>query len=141
MLVLILIVTATVMIGGFLYAININQRVVNAKIDRSKAFYHAEAGINKAIYYLAYTAPNSSTDGSWRTEAYPAIPGSYPTNPQQETFSDGTYTMWLEDAGGNILIRARGTMNNTIRTISVEVKLTQTTPNVITTVDETWMEI
>ncbi len=140
-LVLILVMAIAVIVGGFLYGINVNQRFVYQKVNRVRTFYIAEAGINKAIYYLAYTAPDSSTDGSWRTTAYPADPGEGVADPQQEIFDDGNYTMWVESAGSNVLIRSRGMSNNISRTISVEVVLTPASPNIVTTVEDTWKEI
>ena len=84
-----------------------------------QAFNLAEAGLHRAIYYLinGNTAPDSSTDGSWRTTAYPADPGAGASDPKQESFGDGTYTMWVETSGSNIQITARGIMNGFERII------------------------
>ena len=75
--------------------------------------------MHKAIWYLinGNTAPDSSTDGSWRTTAYPADPGAGPTDPKQESFANGDYTMWVENSGSNIQITSRGTMDSSERIV------------------------
>lgn len=121
-------VTLIVITAAYLFMITGSMRNLNAQTNNSSAFYLAEAGLNKAVWYLMNAAPDSSTDGSWRTTAYPANFGPNPTDPQQESLGDGTYTMWVETSGGNVLISARGTMNNIQRTVQQEINLSNTVP-------------
>lgn len=116
-------ITLVVIVAAYLFMATGGIRNVNAQINNATAFYLAEAGLNKAVWYLMNTAPDGTTDGSWRTTAYPASPGPEPADPRQESLGDGTYTMWVEDLGSDILITARGTVNNIQRIVQQEVNL------------------
>jgi len=113
-----IVMTALVsIVGGYLSFVQYSTKNTGTQVSHSQAIYLAEAGLNKAVYYLENTAPDSSTDGSWRTTAYPAAPGPGGTDPQQESFGAGTYTMWVETSGSDVLISARGTANGIERII------------------------
>jgi Tfp pilus assembly protein PilX len=107
---------------------NNNTRMI-AEYETAKAFYIAEAGLHQAIYYLKNTAPDGSTDGSWRTSVYPnAAPSpavacaSASTQPCQETLSPGSYTFWVESyATGVVTITSTGTYSGTSRTVRARV--------------------
>lgn len=78
------------------------KRVAEKERASMQAFWLAEAGIDKAIWYVSpgITAPDGSKDGSWYTTAYPAPPGIGSTDPREENLGIGlTYTFWLQDAG------------------------------------------
>ncbi|MBF0522289.1 MAG: LamG domain-containing protein [Candidatus Omnitrophica bacterium] len=121
---LILMITLTVFVTSFLSGVLYDNRTVDNQTTNSKALYLAEAGLNKAMWYLLHTAPNGTTNGSWRTTAYPAASGAGATDPKKESFADGTYTMWVQDYGdGSILITASGTYNNFTKTIHQRVNL------------------
>jgi hypothetical protein len=109
--------TLTLSVMGYLSFVRYSTK--NAGIQKSdhQAIYLAEAGLHKAIWYLRNTAPDGSTDGSWRTTGYPADPGAGPTDPQEESLADGTYTMWVEASDDNIQITSRGAMNNAERVV------------------------
>jgi Tfp pilus assembly protein PilX len=109
--------TLTIIVTAFLFMGSEGTKYVAMQINDAKAFYLAEAGLDRAIWYLLNTAPDGSTDGSWRTTAYAANPGPNPTDPQQEALGDGSYTIWVEDAGANIQITSTGTVSNIQRTI------------------------
>ncbi|MCK5083705.1 MAG: hypothetical protein KAR31_12415, partial [Candidatus Omnitrophica bacterium] len=81
-------------------------------------------------WYLTNTAPDNSTGGSWRTAIYPTDPGANPTDPQQESLGDGTYTMWVEPEpfGSDIMVTVRGTVNNIERTIRETIMLASSVP-------------
>jgi hypothetical protein len=68
---------------------------------RPRALALAEAGAEKAVYYLRTVAPDGSKDGSWRTES------------RTETQIDGEYTMTIRDGSGanygRIIITSTGT--------------------------------
>jgi len=89
---------------------------------RAQALALSEAGAEKALHYLRTTAPNGTTNGSWRT------------NGLTETASLGSYTMSVQDGvgdnAGKIVISSTGTVsagsNGTIRrTTRVALKLTR----------------
>ncbi len=114
----IVMVALTISVIGFLSFVQSSSRNTGYQVSDSQAFTLAEAGLHKAIWYLinGNTAPDSSTDGSWRTTAYPADPGAGSNDPKQESFAGGAYTMWVESCP-NIQITARGTMNNAQRIV------------------------
>jgi len=115
--ILMVMVVLTSVVAAYLGFVQTSTKSTGAQVAASQAIYLAEAGLNKAIWYLANTAPDNSTDGSWRTTAYPAEPGSNPTDPQQESLGEGTYTIWVEDSASDVKITARGTSGNSSRTI------------------------
>ncbi len=121
-------VSLTVMTAAYLYLVTSDARNVKAQVNNEKAICLADAGINKAVWYLTHTAPDGSIDGSWRTTAYPADPGSGPTDPRQESLGEGVYTMWVETSGGNILVTARGTVNGVERTVQEMITLAGSVP-------------
>lgn len=85
-----------------------SDRTTGTQVDNAQALALAEAGIAKAAYYLLNTAPNGTTDGSWRTTAYPAAAGAGATDPRNETLGSGSYTMWVETSGSDIQITSQG---------------------------------
>ena len=110
------------LVTAFLFFVNAAQNITAGQEYNVKAFYLAEAGMNKAMWYLIspHQAPNGLTNGSWRTTAYPAAAGSGATDPRKETFADGSiYTMWVENYAldGSIYITAQSTVNGLIRTV------------------------
>jgi Tfp pilus assembly protein PilX len=116
-LTLLFMLTLTVIVAAFLFMGSEGVKHARVQIEDAKTFYLAEAGLDRAIWYLRNTAPDGSTDGSWRTAAYPATPGPNPTDPRQEALGEGSYTMWVEDSGPDIQITATGSVNNMQRTI------------------------
>lgn len=138
---MIFMVFLTVVASAYISLVVSNTRLVGAQTDMVRAFYFAEAGLNKAVWYLQYTAPDGSSDGSWRTDAYPADTGPGTNDPQEEPLGDGQYTIWVEDSGGNILITARGSSNGSERSIQQEVTLTAGPPNIVSSVSGSWREI
>ena len=127
---LMVMITLTSVVGAYLGFVQYSTRSTGAQISDSQAIYLAEAGLHKAVWYLLNTAPDNSTDGSWRTTAYPAEAGPDPNDPQQESLGEGTYTIWVEDSASNVKITARGTAGDLSRTIEQTV-----------TVESGWTEI
>ena len=115
---LIVMITLTSVVGAYLGFVQSSTRSTGAQIEDSQAIYLADAGLNQAIWYLMNTAPDGSGDYSWRTTAYPAVPGPDPNDPQQESFGNGTFTIWVQDSGSNIQIYARGTVGELTRIIT-----------------------
>ncbi len=118
-------VAMVVFVVIFLNRIIYVNKNTNNQINSAKAFYIAEAGLHKAMWYLLNTAPDDSTDGSWRTENYPAEPGADedPKNPKRESFSDGEYIIWVETSKDDILLTSKGTCNGISRTIQQTITL------------------
>ncbi|MGE0268663.1 MAG: hypothetical protein AB7S78_09455 [Candidatus Omnitrophota bacterium] len=141
LLTLIFMVFLTVVASAYISLVMSNTKLLDAQTDTVRAFYFAEAGLNKAVWYLQTTAPDGSTDGSWRTSAYPADPGPGSNDPQEETLGDGRYTVWVETSGANILITARGVSHNSEREIQQEVSLTAGPPNIVSSVGGSWKEL
>ena len=106
-----------VVVGAYLFMVSYDTRHAATQGNNVKALYLAESAVNHAVYYLTNTAPDGSIDGSWRTTAYPAAAGSNPTDPQQRSLGDGTYTMWVETSGSDVLVTGRGTVAGINRTI------------------------
>lgn len=121
LLTLILMTVLAVFVSVFLNTVLTTNRNADNQMCNARAFYLAEAGVHKAVWYLLNTAPNGTTDGSWRTTAYPAAAGSNPTDPKNESLGGGNYTMWVQNSGvdspQSILITAKGTYNGVSRTL------------------------
>jgi len=121
--------TALVVVAGaYLFMVTFETRAAASQSNNIQALYLAESALNHAVYYLTNTAPDSSTDGSWRTAAYPAAPGPGPTDPRQENLGNGTYTMWVETSGSDIQVTARGTVAGIERIIRETITLAVTVP-------------
>ena len=116
--------------ASYLFMVTYDTRNASAQMNNDKALYLADAGLNKAVWYLTNTAPDTSTDGSWRTTAYPAASGLNPTDSRQESLGDGTYTIWVEPEplGSDIMVTARGTVNNIERTVRETITLAPSVP-------------
>ncbi|MDP8212750.1 MAG: pilus assembly PilX N-terminal domain-containing protein [Candidatus Zapsychrus exili] len=108
---------------AYISLISYDTKNVGGQINNKKAFYLAEAGLNKAVWYLLNTAPDGSTDGSWRTSSYPVASGAGLTDPQEEQLGEGTYTMWVETAVDDILITSRGEVSSAERIIIQRITL------------------
>ena len=109
----------------FLFLVIHGDRITAGQMDNKKAFYLAEAGINKARWYLLHTAPDGTTDGSWRTTAYPTAAGEGATDSRKEDFEDGSYTMWVENytVDGSIYLTASSIVNGLARTVYQRVRM------------------
>ncbi|MBF0570361.1 MAG: hypothetical protein HQL12_00675 [Candidatus Omnitrophica bacterium] len=137
---MIMMVCLTVLAVVYLNTVMLNSTNASAQVANTQALYLAEAGINKAIYYLTppHAAPDGSTNGTWRTTPYPAGSGNYaaagtapgacvgtgtPTPPCQESLDAGvsSYTIWVVNWGDKIQITSAGTYNGLTRTIQVRV--------------------
>jgi hypothetical protein len=112
-----LMTTATVILLAYLSMVKHHTVFANSQLNGMRALYISEAGLNQAAWYLLNTAPDTTTDGSWRTTAYPAVSSSGSNDPRQESFEGGTYTMWVEDSNGDILITSRGVYRGMTRTV------------------------
>ncbi len=115
---LMVMVTLISVVGAYVGFVQSSTRSTGAQIEDSQAIYLADAGVNQAIWYLNNIAPDGSSDYSWRTTAYPAVPGPDVTDPQQRSVGDGTFTIWVQDLGSDIRLYARGTVGELTRIIT-----------------------
>lgn len=120
-------VVLTIVAMALLNTVLYNTTNANVQYNSTQALYLAEAGINKAIYYLRNTAPDGTSNGSWRTTVHPAAAGNTApasctaSDPCEENLGDGSYTMWVEDSGSNIKITSTGNFNGINRTAQQQI--------------------
>ncbi len=124
---LMVMITLISVVGAYLGFVQSSIRSTGAQIEDSQAIYLADAGLDMAIWYLRNTAPDGSGDCSWRTTAYPAVPGPDPNDPQQKSLGNGTFTIWVQDSGSDIWVHARGTVGGLSRVITETLTLTSST--------------
>jgi cytoskeletal protein CcmA (bactofilin family) len=85
--VLILITVLVAIIGGITYLTTVGVENAGNKLEQTKALNIAEAGLNKAIWFMV-THPDEGGEGAeWRTGAY------------SEDFGGGSYTFSITDHG------------------------------------------
>ncbi|MFA5103775.1 MAG: hypothetical protein WC527_01175 [Candidatus Margulisiibacteriota bacterium] len=103
----IILVAVSAVLFSFLYVVIARSRDIPAKKASTKAFYIAESGINKAIWYLITSTEAGGKGEAWRTAG------------TSESFADGAYTISVLDgpSAGSILIIATGEVNGITRTI------------------------
>lgn len=84
---------------------------VTAQSLRTKALYIAEAGVHKAIWYIATPVSQGGKGTSWRTAGL------------TENFAEGSYTMTVANASQpqQILITASGEAAGVIRALQVRI--------------------
>jgi hypothetical protein len=101
------IMAVSAVLFSFLYVVIARTRDLPVKKASAKAFYIAEAGINKAIWYLATPAGDGGMGESWRTSG------------STESFAEGAYSFSVMDgpSAGSILIIATGEVSGVTRTI------------------------
>ncbi len=140
-MVLIIMITIAVFVSVFLNTVIYSNKVASEQFNSLRSLYLAEAGLNKAMWYLLYEAPDGTVDGSWRTTAYPTDPGPDPDDAQNESFDGGSYIIWVRDSAAGILVTAEGDYNGSSRTIQQEIVFDIGAPKTVTKVADTWREI
>lgn len=130
LLTMIITMSLTVLAVVFLDLVYTSSAITTSQVDRLSSLYIAEAGLNKAIYYLQNTAPapDSSSGAAWRTLAYPATTGIVVCPggaclPVTEDFNNGTYTVWVETSESYIKITSSGLLNGVTRKVQALVKI------------------
>lgn len=102
----ILLVSASAILLSFLYIITGRTRDIASEQNRAKAFYIAEAGLQKAIWYLSAPTGIGGRGSSWRTGGL------------TEIFAGGQYSLIVADSPNqSITITSTGEINNTARTV------------------------
>ncbi len=131
LLVLMVMFSLSVFVSIFLYSVKVSNRVVSSQVSNNQAFYLAEAGLNKAIWYLL-------NDGTWHTTDFPAAAGSGVNDPKSEPLGSGSYTLWVKSlGGGNFTIVSSGTCDSMARIVHQSVSLIS---DEVTVVAESWGE-
>lgn len=106
----ILLIAIAVVVMSFIYLITARITRTGYEQSRTKALYIAEAGINKAAWYIITPQGLGGHGNSWRTTG------------TTETFADGNYTISVADGtGGNIIITSTGECNNVYRTVQQQI--------------------
>jgi len=133
-------ITAVVLTMAYVSMVRYDGVLVANRSNSVHALYIAEAGLNKAAWYLLNTAPDNTTDASWRTLAYPTAPGPDPHDPQQESFGGGSYTIWVQDSSGAITITSSGVYNGNTRIVHQQEQVILTPPQtrMLTAVAGSW---
>jgi len=91
---------------SFIYVVTGRSRNLAAQKQSVRAFYIAEAGINKAIWYLTTPVASGGRGDAWRTSA------------TSESFAGGAYTFSISDGpSGSILVVSTGESSERTRTI------------------------
>lgn len=92
---------------AFISLMNAEQRLVGGAYRSAAALYLAEAGVEKALWYLAHPAPDGSRDGSWRPVDH------------QEELGAGRFVIEeiKEEPAGVLAITVRGEVGGVVRRI------------------------
>ncbi|MFC1568260.1 hypothetical protein ACFL37_01015 [Candidatus Margulisiibacteriota bacterium] len=82
---LVLMVTLVAIVASLTYVSTVGVRQSGSRVERDKAFQIAEAGLNKAIWYLVTPVSEGGQGNDWRTEGV------------SEEFGNGSYTISVVD--------------------------------------------
>lgn len=107
LLTFVMLMAVSAILFSFIYVVTARTMDIPAKKAGIKAFYIAESGINKAIWYLITSTEAGGRGESWRTSA------------TSESFGGGIFTISVSDgaSAGSIRIVATGEVNGITRTI------------------------
>ena len=130
--------TSVVLTVAYVSMVRYDTILTNKRSNDAHALYIAEAGLNKAAWYLLNTAPDNSMDGSWRTSEYPAPPGEGADDPQQESYGGGSYVIWVQDSNGAIKITSSGNYNGNTRIVHQQENLTFSPLRTLTAITGSW---
>ncbi|MFH0887520.1 MAG: hypothetical protein V1843_05060 [bacterium] len=95
----------------FLFMISGNLRQLGSQVNYEKSFYIAEAGAEKALWYLKTPVADGGMGESWRTTGL------------TESFGGGQYTISVADsATGTVVIMVTGEALGTSRAVGTELR-------------------
>ncbi|KPJ68998.1 hypothetical protein AMJ44_04845 [candidate division WOR-1 bacterium DG_54_3] len=104
---LILVVALVAIVGSVTYLTTVSVRNIGGKTDHLKAFYIADAGLQKAIWYLT-TPPEEGGKGlDWRTAGV------------TEEFGGGSYIISVEDDPDGLKITSRSSFGERERILQI----------------------
>ena len=104
---LILVVALAAIVGSVTYLTTVGIKNVGGKTEHQKTFYIAEAGLNKAIWYLITPPAEGGKGLDWRT------PGL------TEEFGGGSYIISVEDDPDGLKITSRSSFKQRERTLQI----------------------
>jgi cytoskeletal protein CcmA (bactofilin family) len=107
LLTFILLTALSFIVGSFIYLTTGGIKNMASLVSREKAFYLAEAGLQKAIWYLNAPPEQGGYGISWRTSG------------SSESLAGGSYTMKVNQLGSDLIITAEGNYRNSKRTLQV----------------------
>ncbi len=103
----ILLVALSLTVFSYLYFIGYRLKESGIRNSEIEAFYAAEAGLNKAVWYLATPIAQGGKGSSWRVTS------------SQEAFGRGRYYMTVKDAAtGEVLVISTGEVVGIRKTVS-----------------------
>lgn len=106
MLTFIIMLAVSAIFFSFIYVVTGRSRNLATQKQSVRAFYIAEAGINKAIWYLTTPVASGGKGETWRISA------------TSESFAGGAYTFSVSDGpSGSILVVSTGESSGRTRTI------------------------
>jgi SepF-like predicted cell division protein (DUF552 family) len=106
-LVFVLIIALVAIVGSITFITTSGLRNIGGKVDVQRAAYIAEAGLNKAIWYLSTPADEGGMGIAWRTEGV------------TEEFGGGSYTIKVADDPGGLKITAISTYKGYTRNMQM----------------------
>jgi len=101
----ILVIALAVMVGSITYLTVTGIRTLGPRVSEQKALYIAEAGVNKAVWYLTTPVGEGGRGSDWRTAL------------TTEAFGGGSYTLAVEDHAQGIKITSTGRHREAARTV------------------------
>lgn len=103
----ILLIALSFTVFSYLYLIGFRVKESGFRVSENQAFYAAEAGLNKAIWYLGTSTAQGGKGASWRVTS------------SQEAFGRGKYYITVRDsATGEVQIISTGEVLGTRKTVS-----------------------
>jgi formylmethanofuran dehydrogenase subunit C len=103
----ILLMALSVTVFSYLYLIGFRLKESGLRVSENQAFYAAEAGLNKAIWYLATPIAQGGKGISWRVTS------------SHEVFGRGKYYMTVRDAAtGEVLVISTGEVLGLRKTVT-----------------------
>jgi predicted acyltransferase (DUF342 family) len=104
---LILVTALVAIVGSVTYLTTAGVRNIGSRVEQQKALYIAEAGLNKAIWYLTTPPEEGGMGIDWRTAGV------------TEEFGEGSFTISVEDDPAGLKITAQSVYRNRERTLQI----------------------
>ncbi len=103
----ILVVAMVVIVGSITIITTTGIRNISQRVEDEKALYIAEAGMNKAIWYLTNPPEEGGMGIDWRTSGV------------TEEFGGGSYTISIEDDPNGILVSVDSSYKGVTRSLAI----------------------
>ncbi len=110
LLTFILMVGLSMIVGSVVYLTSTGIKNIGYYVNRAKALYIADGGLQKALWYLKTPASQGGMGSEWRTTGY------------TENFSGGSFTIYVAGAPqANVIITSEGTFLGIKRTLTMNI--------------------